>query len=186
MFFFTEDIFNAWIGFYEVDHVVVARALLLASFLRIVFVSVNSNLLIMIGRHKTLGIISLAEAVANFVLSLVLFKVFGVLGVALGTLIGSTFISTIFVYLELAKTINIKPRELFSMLHYENLILFMICSATSFIIKHLTLGMNPEVVLLTMTLINSLIMLTIGFNYILPKPYRKKIKLKLHSIFLKI
>jgi O-antigen/teichoic acid export membrane protein len=64
----------------------------------IVFQAAQTTTVIVVqgmAKHKTLSLICLAEAVANLVLSLILVKPMGMIGVALGTALTSTFSSLI-------------------------------------------------------------------------------------------
>ena len=65
------------------------------------------------GHNKFLGYLSLIEAVSNILLSLYLVKIWGVIGVALGTVIPVSITRAFIVPVYCCKLVNIKLKEYF-------------------------------------------------------------------------
>ena len=79
------------------DTFLVGQALLLATFSSLVTNSCSKRILMMCGWEKKLLRISVVDAVANLVLSLILVHQFGVFGVALGTMIPTILVGWLWV-----------------------------------------------------------------------------------------
>ena len=91
---YLEPVIKILSGLPQVDAVTfwVGQALLLATFSTLITSSCSKRILVMCGWERALLKVSLAEAGLNLLLSLALVRSFGVLGVALGTLVPAVLI----------------------------------------------------------------------------------------------
>jgi O-antigen/teichoic acid export membrane protein len=106
----ARPILNAWVGPPYGDYAWLTAILALAS---LIDTSQWPSVSIMQGmaRHRPLALISLASAVANLALSIALVRPFGLLGVALGSLIPTTVEGLFFVFPYAMRTLGLSPRE---------------------------------------------------------------------------
>ena len=72
--------------------------LIMSMYILIIFRDTAKHFLLMTGHHRTLASIAFAEAASNLLLSIILIKLIGVLGVAWGTLIPNVIISIMIVF----------------------------------------------------------------------------------------
>lgn len=96
LFFFGIDILNIWIGEkYSLDETIF-RVFIFFAFSH-TWVHVSGMFIAAMGIHKKISYMSLVEAFLNIVLSLILLKYYGLLGVALGTFFSGLLTSSWFV-----------------------------------------------------------------------------------------
>lgn len=93
----TPQILYVWLKVTDEIPMQVSYVLLLSSFSLIIFRSVSNKFLLMTGNHKKLSKIAAIESIINLVLSIILVRAMGVIGVAYGTLIPNIIISLFFI-----------------------------------------------------------------------------------------
>jgi O-antigen/teichoic acid export membrane protein len=96
---YLDPLIRTLTGLKEVDSATfwVGQSLLFATFSSLVTNSCSKRILMMCGWEKKLLVLSLVDAFANLVLSLVLVRPLGVLGVAIGTMIPTVLIGWLWV-----------------------------------------------------------------------------------------
>jgi len=105
-----KPIIDLWVGArYQASYsillvLLVPKTLLLAQ-------SSSVRILLGLGRQRTLALVFLVDGVANLVLSIVLLRHWGILGVALGTAIPLTCTSVLFLPRHLCRMLNIGVRD---------------------------------------------------------------------------
>jgi len=100
LFAFAHFLIRAWVGDGFSQAVLVTRILCIGGVVSVAQ-SPASYILMFKGRHKLVAGVAFTECVTNLVLSIVLIRPFGILGVALGTVVPLVIVNT-FVYIPLA------------------------------------------------------------------------------------
>ena len=85
--YFTEPLLFIWLGVTIKEAILISYIMLFSVYFSIIFRSVNNPILLMGGKHKFLSKVAIYESIANILLSIILVKVYGVIGVAIGTLV---------------------------------------------------------------------------------------------------
>jgi len=85
--------------------------LIMSMYILIIFRDTAKHFLLMTGYHRTLASIAFAEAISNLLLSIILVKLIGVLGVAWGTLIPNVIISIMIIFPLAARQSGSTPLE---------------------------------------------------------------------------
>lgn len=93
---FVGPLFDAWLELDEWSSIVCAMILLASQYFYVVFRSSSIQILLMCDRQKELAIVSLVECIANLVLSVILVRYIGIIGVAIGTLIPNLVIGSVY------------------------------------------------------------------------------------------
>ena len=83
--------------------------LIMSMYILIIFRDTAKHFLLMTGHHRTLAGVAFAEAASNLLLSIILVKLLGVLGVAWGTLIPNVIISIMIIFPLAAKESGSTP-----------------------------------------------------------------------------
>ncbi|MBN4055647.1 polysaccharide biosynthesis C-terminal domain-containing protein, partial [bacterium AH-315-K03] len=108
------DVFiNLWLELDNVETVWCAQILLINAAVLVVFRNTSNQVLLMCGYHKACMWMGVAEAIANIVLSVILLNIYGIVGVALGTLIPNVFIAIVFNVPLASKFLGISSLHLF-------------------------------------------------------------------------
>ena len=94
----ANQILFIWLKVQNQNATYIAYIMLTSTFLIVLFRSSQLNFMQMAGEHKVIAYIGIAESLANIILSVILVKIYGILGVAIGTLIPSLLISLFVVY----------------------------------------------------------------------------------------
>ncbi|MCB1134622.1 MAG: oligosaccharide flippase family protein [Chlamydiia bacterium] len=95
---FSSEILYCWLKVTDPIYTQVSYLLLTARYVTIIFHSATHRALLLCGRHRLAGLCAAIEAVLNIVLSILLVRVLGVLGVCWGTLISTTLINVFLVF----------------------------------------------------------------------------------------
>lgn len=103
LFLQTRQILNIWLKIQNKDAILIAYIMLISVLLIILFRSTSFKFLQMAGKHKVLAVIMVVESIINIVLSIILVRKLGVVGVAIGTLVPNIIISLFFVFPLFAK-----------------------------------------------------------------------------------
>ena len=91
--FFVEDLLRIWLELDNQQTFWCARILLLNIAILVIYRNTTNQILLMCGYQKPLMWIGITECIANLILSCLLIKPLGILGVALGTLIPNTLLA---------------------------------------------------------------------------------------------
>ncbi len=91
MFFFVDDFINLWMGPGFQETIEILYILIIPASIYLPQIMANS-ILLGIGKHKSLLIILIIEAISNIILSLILIRYYGIFGVAMGTIIPQSII----------------------------------------------------------------------------------------------
>ena len=81
----------------------IARIMLVSALFEVLFKSVAEGYILMINKHRIIAIVTVVEAVLNIVLSVILVYMYGVVGVAWGTLIPGAFLCLFVIFPLFAK-----------------------------------------------------------------------------------
>jgi len=76
----------------------IAYLMNLSMYLLVLFRSGSSKVLLMADRHKFLSVVATIEGISNVVLSVILIKIYGITGVAMGTLIPNVILSVFVIF----------------------------------------------------------------------------------------
>lgn len=119
-----DPILYLWLKVTSLDEVVyeVAIIMLLSVFVHSIIKSTTDKFMIMAGKHKSLAYITVFEAILNLVLSIILIKYWGTLGVALGTLIPNVLVSIFIFYPIMCSFGNVKKDVFFMKVYWPTLL----------------------------------------------------------------
>jgi len=112
LFFWGGDLISLWVGD-DFKNAATILQVLLAGHLIAFVPGVGAEILVGAGRHKTLAWMSLSAAVSNIILSLILIKPLGLVGVAWGTTIPLLALSLLYLPAAVISSINGKTGEFF-------------------------------------------------------------------------
>ncbi len=107
----AQPLLTLWVGAKYSQHAAIVTILTLAGFAEISH-WVGGTILQGIARHRNLSIAYVCAAVANIGLSILLVRSYGLIGVALGTLIPSTILSVFFVWPYASHVLHASARDL--------------------------------------------------------------------------
>lgn len=158
---FARPLISYWMGEGFEESVLPAQVLI-AFWLFNPIVSIVGGALVAKGHTKILFNISLISAIANLILSLVLVKYWGILGVVLGTTLSMVLISWPLVLRTALKTLNIGFREFFDASIKDNLRIYAITFTVSVLTIEYLCPSNLFMTLLSMAMIYG-ISLLLGF-----------------------
>jgi len=98
-------------------------------YLIVLFRSGSSKVLLMAGRHRFLAVTAVVEAASNVVLSLLFIRLWGIVGVSLGTLVPATIVSCVVIFPAAASFSGISIREYLSKAYVPVLAAALPCAA---------------------------------------------------------
>ena len=98
LFLQVKQILFVWLKITDKNALMIAHIMLISVFLVVLFRSTSFKFLQMAGKHKALSIIMMIECIVNIVLSVILVRLIGVVGVAIGTLIPNIIISLFVIF----------------------------------------------------------------------------------------
>jgi len=98
LFLQVRQILFLWLKVRDENAVMIAYIMMISVFFVIWFRSTSFKFLQMAGKHRILSFIMVAECIINIVLSIILVRKIGVLGVAVGTLIPNIIISLFIIF----------------------------------------------------------------------------------------
>lgn len=90
-FLYIDKLLYFWLGIQEKEVITTAMILLVSMYILVFFRSSSVQVLLMCEKHKQLTVVAILEASLNLVLSIYLVQKYGIIGVALGTLIPNVF-----------------------------------------------------------------------------------------------
>ena len=93
---FIEPLLEVWLELTEPQSRMCAVILLVSTYFLVLFRSGSVQILLMCGRERELTIVAIVECVANLVLSIILVKKLGIVGVAIGTLIPNIVLGCVY------------------------------------------------------------------------------------------
>ncbi len=94
----AEPILVLWLEEIDPMSVKITYILNTSLYILLLFRSGNKGVLLMTGSHKYLSLVGFAESILNLVISIILIKLYGIIGVALGTLIPCSVLNIFFVF----------------------------------------------------------------------------------------
>lgn len=94
--FYIKPILMIWLNLDNVVSVICGVVLLISAYFFVVVRNTMSNILLMCNQHKQLSYAALTEGVLNLVLSIILIRLLGLPGVAIGTLIPNVCVGLFF------------------------------------------------------------------------------------------
>jgi len=96
-----------------------------------------SNIILGMHKHKYLAFIRVVEAILNLILSVILIQIFGIIGVAVGTLFPSLILNFFFVLPYTVRVIRISAKVFFLTTLRDPLIAFCLSSLLGFILSYI-------------------------------------------------
>ena len=93
---FVKPMLKIWLELDDPDGLTVALLLMISMYLIVFFRSTSVKILLMGNQYKKLSFIAIAECIMNLGLSIFLIKYYGIIGVALGTLIPNAILTIAF------------------------------------------------------------------------------------------
>lgn len=108
-----QDLIALLFAVHDAEVITACRWLLLSTAFTIAIRSVTDKFLMMSGRHRLLAGIFFTEAAANLLLSILLVRHYGVLGVIIGTLIPNAFIAIVVLVPYIIRFVNRAPWAFF-------------------------------------------------------------------------
>ncbi len=182
IFTMLETLLNLWLNISQENTLLTAKILLINMAIQIIFRNSIDQVLMMVGKHSSIMKINLSEALMNLGLSMVLIHFYGIVGVALATLIPNLLISltiSLFLYKNYLKTT-----------YYQTLILCLKPIIVSLSIYFLFDGLFDALVLntgfltlLIKTAITALTMSIIFYIYFTTESEKSWITVQVKQIF---
>lgn len=97
-FISAPQILKIWLKVVNPQAVTIARIMLASALFEVMFKSVAEGYILMINKHRIIAIVTVFEAILNITLSVLLVYMYGVVGVAWGTLIPSVFLCVFVIF----------------------------------------------------------------------------------------
>jgi O-antigen/teichoic acid export membrane protein len=97
-FISAPQILKIWLKEINPDAIMIARIMLVAALFEVLFKSVAEGYILMINKHRVIAIVTVIEAVLNLSLSVTFVYMYGVVGVAWGTLIPGVLLCTFVIF----------------------------------------------------------------------------------------
>ncbi len=97
-FISAPQILKIWLQQTDDSSIMIARIMLVAALFEVLFKSVAEGFILMINKHRVIAIITVIEALLNISLSVTLVCLYGVVGVAWGTLIPGILLCTFVIF----------------------------------------------------------------------------------------
>ena len=94
----AKQILFVWLKITDINAIHIAYIMLCSVFISVLFRSVSIKFMQMAGEHKKVAYIMIVECIINLILSIVLVKLIGTVGVAYGTLIPNIFFSIFIIF----------------------------------------------------------------------------------------
>ena len=110
----AKPILYIWLEVTDPEILTITYLMNISMYFLIIFRSGSSNVLLMTGSHKFLAVVGTAESVINIGLSIVFILLFGVIGVAMGTLVPNVFLSVFIIFPAACKFSKIKIWQYFT------------------------------------------------------------------------
>ena len=107
LLFLGKHIIRIWVGAHYVPHSYPVLVVMILGFALMLMQSASTRILFGLGKHKTLGWITVIEGLANLILSIALVRPLGIVGDALGTSIPLAFTYLVFMPRHLKKQIGV-------------------------------------------------------------------------------
>lgn len=177
--FGTESILKIWLDIDTPEAIIISKILVLSTYINIVGKSVINNMGLVLDEEKKLARLSMIEAIANLVLSLVLIPRYGVVGAALGTVIPQFILVSLFYVPMIKKTIKVDLLEFF---YQPLLICLLIGSISGYALNWILHSFNHN--LLSFIVVNLLYAFTF-LSSVLPFYLRKEEKKAIIEFFLR-
>ena len=98
LFLQVRPILYVWLKITDKNAIMIAHIMLISVFMVVLFRSTSFKFLQMAGKHKVLSVIMMIECIVNIALSIILVRLIGVIGVAIGTLIPNIIISLFIIF----------------------------------------------------------------------------------------
>jgi O-antigen/teichoic acid export membrane protein len=131
-----KSLIQVWVGAKYVSIAYTVLVLLIVSDSSQMAQSASAKILYGMARHRTLAFVWLAEGVANLVLSIVLLRRYGVIGVAIGTAIPQVCTNIFFLPQHLCRVLGIRLRTFLSHAYLAPVLLCMPLIAELLLMRH--------------------------------------------------
>ncbi len=115
-------ILEVWLELTEPESRICAVILLFSTYFLVLFRSGSVQILLMCGKEKELTVVAMIECTANLILSIILIKYYGIIGVALGTLIPNIILGCVYNIPTSCKFARVSLLEFFSFSIFRTLI----------------------------------------------------------------
>ncbi len=110
----AKPILYIWLEVTDPEILTITYLMNISMYFLIIFRSGSANVLLMTGSHKFLAVVGTAESVINIGLSIVFILLFGVIGVAMGTLVPNVFLSVFIIFPAACRFSKIKIWQYFT------------------------------------------------------------------------
>jgi O-antigen/teichoic acid export membrane protein len=140
-----------------------------------------SSIALGIGKHKTIAKWAIGEAVANLSLSVVLARIFGIYGVALGTLIPSLVVNVVFWPRYVTNLVKINYRQVFVSVWGPLLLSAVPFAAASYLVEVFFRARNMALFILQTVILLPIFAMSIG--WIARKDIKRIILPRIGSLF---
>ena len=183
--FFSENIMNIWLG----SGKFIGNAVVFTFCASLIINSITHNSAIYISalyKHKAISMCTIIEATMNLILSIVLVRKFGTIGVAIGTLIASLLNSAWFVPYYCCRVLKIRIMDYFHKVLLSNGIILVLFSALLFIETNYLLTVTTILILISVYLVNFIIYLGIYYLFVLDKIERLNLLAYINKLKMKI
>ena len=131
-----KSVIEVWVGAKYVPIAYTVLVLLMVSDSTQMAQSASGKILYGMARHRTLAFVWLAEGVANLILSIVLLRYYGVIGVAIGTTIPQLCTNLFFLPEHLCRVLGMRLRTFVSQAYLAPALLCAPLVATLLLVRH--------------------------------------------------
>jgi O-antigen/teichoic acid export membrane protein len=135
-----KSLIQVWVGAKYVSIAYTVLVLLIVSDSSQMAQSASAKILYGMARHRTLAFVWLAEGVVNLILSIVLLRRYGVIGVAIGTAVPQLCTSILFLPQHLCRILGIRLRTFLSQAYFVPLLLCMPLIAEMLLVRHFSVA----------------------------------------------
>lgn len=181
LIFLTEPILKLWLEVTDHHAISISYIMLLSVYLLTIFRSANSKILLMSGKHKFLSKVAVIESISNVALSILFIKLYGVIGVAIGTLIPNIILSIFVIFPAASRFSAVSKLLYFKKIFLPTLLIALIPSLILYL-SRITIQQWDLLTLMVIASITSLVYILLSYRFYTNEDERNRIKSLLKKV----
>ncbi|ARN55859.1 lipopolysaccharide biosynthesis protein [Sedimentisphaera salicampi] len=132
---FVGPLFETWLDLTRAESQICAVILLVSQYFYVVMRSSSIQILLMCDRQKELAIVSVIECLANLLISVILVRMMGIIGVAIGTLVPNVFFGCVYNVPTACRFAKVSPLYFLKYSVLGSLVTGLVIAAITFFLK---------------------------------------------------
>ena len=175
LIFLAQPILEIWLEVTDHHAITIGYIMLVSVYLLTIFRSANSKILLMSGEHRFLSKVAVIESIANVVLSILLIKLYGVIGVAIGTLIPNIILSLFVIFPAASRFSAVSKLLYFEKIFLPTLLIALIPSLILYL-SRMTIEQWDLLTVMVVAAGTSLVYLLLAYRFYADEDERNRIK----------